>query len=172
MNKDKIEVKTTMENAAVAEYLIALAKGFKNGVISVEKGEERLTFFPVETAEVEVEARVKKDKARFSLEISWRVAGSQDDAAGLKISAGAPAAPKLDAAKDAKPDAKSTGKDEKQPEKKADQKDAGKDDKKDDKKDMKKAAPAAPMVKVISTPAVPAQKPAAPGAEMKPAPKA
>jgi len=165
MDKDKIELKTTMESAAVAEYLTALAKGFKNGVITVEKGEERLTFFPVETAEVEVEARVKKDKARFSLEVSWRVACGQDDPASLKISAEA-----------AKPEAKAAAKDEKKPEKKEDKKAAPRPEAKADAKDVKKPAPAgapvAPMVKVISAPAVPAQKPAAPAAEAKPAPKA
>ena len=43
MDKDKIEMKATMESAAVAEYLTALAKGFKSGVITVEKDGETLT---------------------------------------------------------------------------------------------------------------------------------
>ena len=38
MDKDKIEMKATMDSAAVAEYLTALAKGFRSGVICVEKG--------------------------------------------------------------------------------------------------------------------------------------
>ncbi len=165
MDKDKIELKTTMESAAVAEYLTALAKGFKSGIITVEKGEERLTFFPVDTAEVEVEARVKKDKARFSLEVSWRVADGQDDPASLKISAGAakPDMAKSDAAK-------SAAKDDKKPEQKEEKKAAPKPEAKADAKDVKKDA--APMVKVISTPAVSAPKPAAAAAEAKAGPKA
>jgi len=87
MDKDKIEMKTLMESAAVAEYLTQLAKGFKNGVIVVEKDGESLTLTPTETAEVEVEARVKKDKARFSLEVSWRTAQTMDEPSSLKISA-------------------------------------------------------------------------------------
>jgi len=87
MDKDKIEMKTLMESAAVAEYLTQLAKGFKSGTIVVEKDGESLTLTPAETAEVEVEARVKKDKARFSLEVTWRTAASMDEAASLKISA-------------------------------------------------------------------------------------
>jgi len=119
MDKDKIEMKTTMESAAVAEYLTALAKGFKSGIITVEKGGESLTLMPVEIAEVEVEARVKKDKARFSLEVTWRMPQEQDEAGCLSISAEAPKA----AAKVEKKD----------------------DNKACDKKDMKKAeAPAAP----------------------------
>lgn len=137
MDKDKIEMKATMESAAVAEYLTALAKGFKTGIITVEKNGESLTMIPVEIAEVEVEARVKKDKARFSLEVSWRLPQEQDDAAtSFSISAEAPkAAP-------AKPEQKCESKDEK------------KDDKKEDKKDVKKVeAPAA---------SVPSVKPASP----------
>ena len=97
MDKDKIEMKTIMESAAVAEYLTQLAKGFKSGSIVVEKDGESLTLTPAETAEVEVEARVKKDKARFSLEVTWRTAASMDEAASFKISAEA-----SDAAKAAK----------------------------------------------------------------------
>ena len=141
MDKDKIEMKTTMESAAVAEYLTALAKGFKTGIITVEKNGESLTMIPVDIAEVEVEARVKKDKARFSLEVTWRLPQEQDDAAtSFSISAEAPkAAP-------AKPEQKCESKDEK--------KDDKKEDKKDDKKDVKKVeAPAA---------SVPSVKPASP----------
>jgi amphi-Trp domain-containing protein len=88
MDTDKIEMKTLMDSAAVADYLIALAKGFKDGCIVVEKDGEKLTLTPAETAEVEVEARMKKDKARFSLEVTWRMAQPQDGLASLKITSG------------------------------------------------------------------------------------
>lgn len=106
MDKDKIELKTTMESAAVAEYLTALAKGFKSGSITVEKDGESLTLVPAEVAEVEVEARMKKDKARFSLEVTWRMASALDEPASLKISAEAPKA-EPEAAPAAKPEVKS-----------------------------------------------------------------
>ena len=134
MDKDKIEMKATMESAAVAEYLTALAKGFKTGIITVEKDGESLTMIPVEIAEVEVEARVKKDKARFSLEVSWRLPQEQDDAAtSFSIRAEAPkAAP-------AKPEQKDEPKCENKDEKK-------------DAKDVKKAeAPAASVPSVKPT---------------------
>jgi amphi-Trp domain-containing protein len=92
MDKDKIELKTIMESAAVAEYLTALAKGFKSGSITVEKDGESLTLVPAEVAEVEVEARMKKDKARFSLEVTWRMASALDEPASLTISAEPPKA--------------------------------------------------------------------------------
>lgn len=167
MDKDKIEMKAVMENAAVADYLEALAKGFRSGVITVEKGEERLTLIPVDSAEVEVEARVKKDKARFSLEVSWRVAREQDDPSALRISAEAPAAGKDAAAKapeqdrkaeDKKPEAKPEAMPEAKPMAKSEAKSEAKPAAKPDEKST--AAPAAPA-------AAPASGPAA-----KPAPKA
>jgi len=149
MDKDKIEMKATMESAAVAEYLTALAKGFKSGVICVEKGGETLTLIPAEMAEVEVEARVKKDKARFSLEVSWRLAPEADDADVLTISDSAPktAAPCEAGKADPKGDPKFEKKDEK------------KDEKKEEKKDVKKveANTPAPAVKpVVAASAAPA----------------
>lgn len=148
MDKDKIEMKATMESAAVAEYLTALAKGFKSGVICVEKSGETLTLIPAEMAEVEVEARVKKDKARFSLEVSWRLAPEADDADALTIRDSAPktAAP----CEAGKADPKCDKKDEKKEEKK---------DEKKDTKDVKKieAATPPPVVKpVVAASAAPA----------------
>jgi len=155
MDKDKIEMKTVMESAAVAEYLTQLAKGFKSGSITVEKDGESLTLVPAETAEVEVEARMKKDKARFSLEVTWRTACAQDEPASLKISAEAPVAeaPKAEdkgcCAKAAKPEEKIVAKTEIKTETKTEIK----------KEEQKPAAPA--------TPAGAASKPADPKAAQK-----
>jgi amphi-Trp domain-containing protein len=152
MDKDKIEMKTLMESAAVAEYLTQLAKGFKSGSIVVEKDGESLTLTPAETAEVEVEARVKKDKARFSLEVTWRTAASLDEPASLTISAAAPKADKPAKAEPAGKEAKASDKSAAKPMAKAAEKSA---EKKDDAKAATpvktSAAPAAPL-----NPAVPA----------------
>jgi len=145
MDKDKIEMKTLMESAAVAEYLTQLAKGFKNGVIVVEKDGESLTLTPTETAEVEVEARVKKDKARFSLEVSWRTAQTMDEPSSLKISAET-----AEAAKAAKCGDKLCGG---KPAEKSGEKPG---EKPGEKKDEKKA-----IVPVAAKPATQAVKPAA-----------
>lgn len=105
LDKDKIEMKALMESAAVADYLKQLAKGFESGAIVVEKDGESLTLTPAETAEVEVEARIKKDKARFSLEVSWRTEAAYDEPASLKISAETPKEDAAPAGADAKPEA-------------------------------------------------------------------
>lgn len=97
MEKDKIELKAVMATAEVADYLSALAKGFRAGRIVVEKDGERLELCPdaMTKAEVEVEARLKKDKAKFSLELSWRLPLAEGEAAAaLKISSDPPKAAK------------------------------------------------------------------------------
>jgi len=87
MEKDKIEFKTIMETAEVADYLTALAKGFRAGRIVVEKDGEHLVLSPaaMSKAEVEIEARIKKDKAKFSLELCWQLAQEEDEGAAFKI---------------------------------------------------------------------------------------
>jgi amphi-Trp domain-containing protein len=87
MEKDKIELKTIMETAEVADYLTALAKGFRAGRIVVEKDGEHLVLSPaaMSKAEVEIEARIKKDKAKFSLELSWNLAPAVEECAQFKI---------------------------------------------------------------------------------------
>lgn len=94
METDKIELKTSMMTEDVAEYLLALAQGFKTGSIVVEKGEERLVLDPAALglAEVEIEARLKKGKAKFSLELSWRIAEAQEEGAEFVICSAAPKA--------------------------------------------------------------------------------
>ena len=87
MEKDKIELKTTMETADVADYLTALAIGFRAGRIVVEKDGEHLVLNPaaMSKAEVEIEARIKKDKAKFSLELSWMLATEEEDCGCFRI---------------------------------------------------------------------------------------
>ena len=92
MEKDKIELKTSMETAEVADYLTALASGFRAGRIVIEKDGEHLVLSPAEMsrAEVEIEARIKKDKAKFSLELSWQLAPQEDECVEFKISSELP----------------------------------------------------------------------------------
>ena len=87
MEKDKIELKAIMETSEVADYLTALAKGFRAGRIVVEKDGEHLVLNPaaMSKAEVEVEARIKKDKAKFSLELCWQLAQAEEETVEFKI---------------------------------------------------------------------------------------
>lgn len=92
METEKIELKSLMEASEVADYLTALAAGFRAGRIVVEKDGECLVISPAADAkaEVEIEARLKKDKAKFSLELSWRLSEELVPGSEFKISSELP----------------------------------------------------------------------------------
>ncbi len=92
MDKDKLAYRQIMTAAEAVTYLEGLIQGFKAGSVLVSQGEDSLALAPGQDIEVEVEARRKKDKERFSLEFSWRVAPEIDAAAKLNV--GAPEADK------------------------------------------------------------------------------
>lgn len=85
MDTDKIELKAVMNIAQVTEYLSGLIKGLKAGTVVVEQGDDRLALYVADVVEVEIEARTKKDKAKFSLEVSWRAVPEAADAPDLKV---------------------------------------------------------------------------------------
>jgi amphi-Trp domain-containing protein len=82
MEKQKIGVKMSLPFADAASYLEDLLKSFKAGRIVVQKDDEFVTLTPPEQVMVEVEARDKKGKQKFSLELSW-IEGEEGN---LKIS--------------------------------------------------------------------------------------
>ncbi len=93
MGKDKHEVSTKviMQVKDVIAYLEDLTASLKAGQVCVQQGNEFVTLKPAEAIEVEVEAVQKKDKEKFTLEISWknesRMVGEINE---LKISAKEP----------------------------------------------------------------------------------
>lgn len=82
MSGDKAELKVTMKTGEVADFLLRLANGFRAGRIVLEKDGEHLVLNPLamSRAEVEIEVRLKKDKSRFSLEMSWQQPQQREDA--------------------------------------------------------------------------------------------
>ena len=71
MNKDKVEMKKTMAFAEAADYLAELHKHFKQGKIVIVQGEDHVVMTPPDHVTVEIEAKQKKGKQKFSLEVSW-----------------------------------------------------------------------------------------------------
>ena len=96
MDKDKLAYRQFMSPGEAVVYLEGLIKGLKAGSVLVSQGADSLTLSPAQEIEVEVEARRKKDKERFSLEFSWRVAPEVIQAE--KLSVGAPETPAAPAA--------------------------------------------------------------------------
>ncbi len=73
MEKDKISLEQSMALEDAIAYLEDLADGFRAGRVIVAQGDASLELIPADSVEVEVEARVKKGKAKFSLELEWRM---------------------------------------------------------------------------------------------------
>jgi amphi-Trp domain-containing protein len=84
METDKIELKQIQKIAEVVIYLEGLIKGFKEGKIVVQKGEGFVSLVPAEQVTVMVEAKKKKDKEKFSLELSWHAANANLESVSIK----------------------------------------------------------------------------------------
>ena len=72
MSKQKVSIEKLMPLADVAARLNELAAGLKAGSIVVEQGDKSLTLTPPTMVGVEIKAKQKKNKAKFSFEITWR----------------------------------------------------------------------------------------------------
>ncbi len=72
--KCKVSFKQYVESKEALRYLEELVKGFKSGSIVIQQGEESVALTPPDMVELEVEAKQKKDKSKFVLELSWKTA--------------------------------------------------------------------------------------------------
>ncbi len=71
MEKTKLSVTQQLAYTDAVTYLEALLASFRAGQIVVEQDGEFVTLSPREHVEVTVEAKAKKDKQKFSLELAW-----------------------------------------------------------------------------------------------------
>jgi amphi-Trp domain-containing protein len=72
MSKQSVSLEKTMGLQEAIIYLEELVTSLKVGRIEVIEGEKRVILCPPSILDVEVEAKVKKDKQKFSLELSWK----------------------------------------------------------------------------------------------------
>lgn len=70
--KCKVEIEQYVETKEAIKYLEDLVKGLKSGTIVIQHGEESVTLTPPDMVELELEAKQKKDKSKFVLELSWK----------------------------------------------------------------------------------------------------
>lgn len=78
MEKQKISVKMHLPYEEAVSYLEDLLKSLKAGTVVVESGGDHVTMKPAGNVAVEIEAKVKKDKQKFGLEIEWTDAAPGD----------------------------------------------------------------------------------------------
>ena len=72
METSKISLKQMMEIKEAANYLQDLAKSIKKGKVVVQQGEDFVDLKMSDTVTVKIEARIKKDKSKFKLDLYWR----------------------------------------------------------------------------------------------------
>jgi len=83
--KKQIEFEGTMELEKAIAYLEEMLQCIKQGMVSVECGEQRLTLKPSPVIQFELEAKQKKDKETLSVELSWKDGLHAGQDVGLKI---------------------------------------------------------------------------------------
>ena len=74
METNKVKVKQAVDAGSAAEYLEAFCDGLRKGRVVVERGDEFVVLPVADLVELEVKAKKKRDKAKFSMELSWRIA--------------------------------------------------------------------------------------------------
>ena len=74
METNKVMLKQNLAIKEVIIYLEDLVKSLKDGKVVVQQEESYVDLNLPETASVVVEAKNKKGKAKFSLELSWHMA--------------------------------------------------------------------------------------------------
>lgn len=72
METNKVTLKQMMETKAAVTLLEDLLKSLKDGKVVVQQGEDYVDLQTPEMIDVKVEAKLKKDKAKFNLALSWR----------------------------------------------------------------------------------------------------
>lgn len=72
MSKQSVSLEKTMGLKEAISYLEELVVSLKVGRIEVVEGEKRVILCPPSILDMEVEAKVKKDKQKFALELSWK----------------------------------------------------------------------------------------------------
>jgi amphi-Trp domain-containing protein len=71
--RNKIKIEGVMQLSEVIANLEKLVADMKAGTVSLSAGDESLTLNPSVLVNVEMKAAQKKDKEKFSLEISWKL---------------------------------------------------------------------------------------------------
>ncbi len=77
--KSEIKIKTAANAETVIGILEDLVKSFKEGTVVLEKENEFVSLTPGNDFQVEIEAGRKKNKQKFSLELSWVLTESKEE---------------------------------------------------------------------------------------------
>lgn len=93
MSKKQVTQQGLMATDEVIAYLESLVSSFKEGKVVVQQGEQFVSMNPPEQVSVEVEAKQKEGKEKFSLELSWKNVEQPAENEKVKISSKEPEMP-------------------------------------------------------------------------------
>jgi amphi-Trp domain-containing protein len=72
MDSKKISLEMSLSRQEAVKYLESLVEDLKGGAIALEQAERRLSLAVPENLDLEIEAKVKKGRAKFSIEFSFK----------------------------------------------------------------------------------------------------
>lgn len=78
MQKQKLQIKMSVGYDEAVAYMEDLLKSLKQGKVVLQKGEEFVSMTPSDQVFIEVGAKAKKDRKKFSFEISWTECDDSD----------------------------------------------------------------------------------------------
>lgn len=89
MSKNTVKIDSLMELSRVITTLEEVLASLKRGALNISLGDDSVTLVPPPVVDFEMELEEKKDKAKLSLEISWRK-DKRAMAAGMTIGPASP----------------------------------------------------------------------------------
>lgn len=84
MSKGKVKIEQTLETKQVVKHLSDLARSLDAGVIRAEGTEDSVVLHVPEVVEFEMKVSRKKEKAKCTLELSWKDDGTRDEVFKIK----------------------------------------------------------------------------------------
>ena len=85
---NKISLNGAMTVEDLIAHLTGLTEGLKAGRILVERGSDFIVLFVADKVDFKMETKVKQDKAKLSLTLSWPLVSSECTENALRISDG------------------------------------------------------------------------------------
>jgi amphi-Trp domain-containing protein len=90
MGKKEVGFKGRVEPQKAIEYLEKILEGLKSGTWYVQHGDEYVSLQPSEMINMEFSASQKKEKEKFSLELSWYSMAQDNGGSELNITTSKP----------------------------------------------------------------------------------
>jgi len=72
MSKQSVSLKGEMDLSNVVIHLGDIIKGLEEGTICIQQGVDLLTLKPASNIEMDLEASLKGNKEKISIELSWK----------------------------------------------------------------------------------------------------